>query len=183
MKKLTLYLVFLSGFLQAQVAIEKSAITNTSVSLEFGNVNKAIVLPWVNSTAEVEAKGVVPGSLVFDAADKKVKWYREDPNFPGQNWFDFTADESGAVDPSLQTPLEEKPDAKVIIGNNPSTDSATNGILILGDTNKAMILPKVASPHLNIINPQPGMIVYDTNTKFVMTYNGTVWSFWRPEVF
>ncbi|WP_435524785.1 hypothetical protein [Chryseobacterium indoltheticum] len=33
------------------------------------------------------------------------------------------------------------------------------------DTDKAMILPKVASPHLNIINPAPGMMVYDTTAK------------------
>lgn len=28
-----------------------------------------------------------------------------------------------------------------------------------------MILPKVASPHLNIINPAPGVMVYDTTNK------------------
>ena len=34
--------------------------------------------------------------------------------------------------------------------------------MVLADTNKAMVLPKVASPHLNIVNPAPGMMVYDT---------------------
>ncbi|WP_262907374.1 hypothetical protein [Chryseobacterium sp. LC2016-27] len=43
-----------------------------------------------------------------------------------------------------------------------------------------MILPKVASPHLNIINPSAGMMVYDTVKKQLAIYNGTVWSFWKP---
>ncbi len=47
-------------------------------------------------------------------------------------------------------------------------------------SNKAMILPKVASPHLNIKNPAPGMIVYDTDARQLAVFNGTVWSFWKP---
>jgi hypothetical protein len=43
-----------------------------------------------------------------------------------------------------------------------------------------MVLPKVASPHLNIISPSAGMIVYDTIKKQLAVYNGTVWSFWKP---
>ncbi|WP_279195775.1 hypothetical protein [Chryseobacterium indoltheticum] len=60
------------------------------------------------------------------------------------------------------------------------TPTATPGILVLEDTNKAMILPRVASPHLNIINPAPGMMVYDTTAKQLAVFNGTVWSFWKP---
>ncbi|WP_426480116.1 hypothetical protein [Chryseobacterium sp. R2ACT005] len=48
------------------------------------------------------------------------------------------------------------------------------------DVNKAMILPKIASPHLNIVNPAAGMMVYDTTKKQLAIYNGTVWSFWKP---
>ena len=67
----------------------------------------------------------------------------------------------------------------MLIGGDPSTDT-TPGILVLADTNKAMVLPKVASPHLNIVNPSPGMIVYDTTKKQLAVFNGTVWSFWKP---
>jgi len=42
------------------------------------------------------------------------------------------------------------------------------------------VLPKMASPHLNIINPAPGMIVYDTTAKLMTVFNGSVWTFWRP---
>ncbi|MFN8364299.1 MAG: hypothetical protein U0T78_03115 [Cloacibacterium normanense] len=66
----------------------------------------------------------------------------------------------------------------MLIGGDPSTDT-TLGILVLADTNKAMVLPKAASPHLNIVNPS-GMIVYDTTKKQLAVFNGTVWSFWKP---
>ena len=67
----------------------------------------------------------------------------------------------------------------MLIGGDPATDT-TPGILVLADTNKAMVLPKVASPHLNIVNPSPGMMVYDTTSKQLAVFNGTVWSFWKP---
>jgi hypothetical protein len=67
----------------------------------------------------------------------------------------------------------------VLIGGDPSTDT-TPGILVLADTNKAMVLPKVASPHLKIVNPSPGMMVYDTTKKQLAVFNGAVWSFWKP---
>jgi hypothetical protein len=83
------------------------------------------------------------------------------------------------VDTTLQDPLTEKSTAKVAIGANGATDT-TPGILVLTDKDKAMILPKVASPHLNIINPSAGMLVYDTTAKQLAVFNGTVWSFWKP---
>jgi len=48
------------------------------------------------------------------------------------------------------------------------------------DVNKAMTLPKIASPHLSIVNPAAGMMVYDITKKQLAIYNGTVWSFWKP---
>ncbi|MCX8525315.1 hypothetical protein OF897_15460 [Chryseobacterium formosus] len=48
------------------------------------------------------------------------------------------------------------------------------------DTDKAMVLPKVARPHLTIQNPAPGMMVFDTVKRQLAVYNGTVWSFWKP---
>lgn len=65
-----------------------------------------------------------------------------------------------------------------MIGGNPTTDT-TNGFFVLADTNKAMVLPKVADPHLNIINPEPGTMVYDTTSKLLAVYNGSVWTFWK----
>ena len=156
---------------QSQVAIGKSAVTNESVSLEFGSANKGILLPWVTSAASVT--GAVNGTIIYDTADKKVKYLKNSV------WFDLSIDPSGVVDTTLQDQLNENPTAKMAIGTAGASDT-TPGILVLTDTDKAMVLPKVASPHLNIINPSAGMLVYDTTAKQLAVYNGKVWSFWKP---
>jgi len=187
--------IFLAGALStsalgfSQVAIGKANIStlsdnvtpNPSISLEFGNGNRGIILPWVENAAAVVTAGVVDGTIIYDRDDKKVKYRRNG------TWFDLSVNTEGTmVDPvsgvngeTLQTSATEKASAKAAIGTNGATDS-TPGILVLTDTTKAMVLPKVASPHLNIINPAAGMMVYDTTAKQLAVFNGTVWSFWKP---
>jgi hypothetical protein len=171
--------VFFMGTLltSAQVAIGKEAVVNTSVSLEFGNGNRGMILPWVTSTGAVA--GAVNGTVVYDLSDHKVKAKY------GSGWKDLSIDATGTtIDPItsvdgllIQDAHTENTDAEVTIGTTQTSDT---GILILEDIDKAMILPKVASPHLNIINPAPGMMVYDTTAKQLAVFNGTVWSFWKP---
>ena len=160
----------------AQVAIGKASVSSPSVSLEFGTGNKGILLPWVTGVSTVT--GAVNGTLVYNTTDKKVyvKY--------ASGWKDLSVDATGTtVDPitnvdglTLQNSLDDLDTAKVSIG----TPTSTPGILVLEDTNKAMVLPKVASPHLNIVNPAAGMMVYDTTSKQLAVFNGTVWSFWKP---
>ena len=163
--------ILISACVSAQVAIGKASVSSTAVSLEFGNENRGIVLPWVTNTSDVT--GVVDGTIVYNTTDKKVyvKY--------ASGWKDLSIDATGAVDTSLQNSLSDLDTAKVLIGGNPDTDT-TPGILVLADTDKAMVLPKVASPHLNIVNPAAGMMVYDTTSKQLAVFNGTVWSFWKP---
>lgn len=168
----TLFLIILATAANAQVAIGKASVSNSSVSLEFGDGNKGLLLPWVNSAAAVT--GAVDGTIIFDTTDKKVKYRRNN------SWFDLSKDNTGVVDTTLQNSLTENPNAKAAIGANGATDN-TPGILVLTDTNKAMILPKVSLPQNNIINPAPGMMVYDPTAKQLAVYNGSVWSFWMPE--
>lgn len=167
-------LPFLSMLISAQVAIGKSS-ASPSVSLEFGTANKGMVLPWVTSEASVT--GAVNGTMIYDLSDHKVKVKYN------SSWKDLSVDATGTtIDPLtsvdgvlLQDSATEDPSAKVGIG----VLSSTTGILVLEDIDKAMVLPKVASPHLNIINPAPGMMVYDTTAKQLAVFNGTVWSFWK----
>lgn len=177
----------------AQVAIGKASISvipatstpNPSISLEFGDyaapTGKGIVLPWVNSAAAVT--GSVAGTIIYDVNDKIVK-YKNGTN----TWFNLSKNETtvvggtpnfdttGVVVTTLQDPLTDMPTAKASIG----TPTSTTGILVLEDAAKAMVLPKIPSPHLNIINPEPGTMAYDTVTKQLAVYNGKVWSFWKP---
>jgi len=160
----------------SQVAIGKAAVSSPSVSLDFGTGNRGMILPWVTSTAAVT--DAVNGTMVYDLTDKKVKIKYD------TIWKDLSVNTQGTtVDPltsvdgvAIQNSATEGSLAKMSIG----AVSSTPGILVLEDTNKAMVLPKVNSPHLNIINPSPGMLVYDTFNKQVAVYNGSFWTFWKP---
>ena len=171
-----------------QVTIGKtnaaSAPANATVSLEFGNATgglKGIALPWVTSSAGVTTP--VPGTLIFDSADQKVKF----GTAVTQNataitgWVDLSA---GAYAPAVANVPDantENTNAKALIGGVPATD-ATSGILVLGDANKAMILPRVNS-FADIVNPSAGMMVYITGTtpNQLAFYNGREWSFWTKQ--
>lgn len=178
MKNLFFLLLFVYSIsIHSQVAIGKNSITNASVSLEFGNIagdtstQRGIILPWSNSTTAVENAGVVTGTLIYDTSDKKVKYYKDTYGTP--IWFDLSPN-SGSVDTSLQSSLTDNPEAKVSIGNPTSTP----GILVLEDTTKAMILPLV-DKYSSVVNPTPGMMVYDLSNDMFCVFNGTVWSFWK----
>lgn len=183
MKNTFLLLTALFGtFATAQVAIGKVGITtladnvtpNPWISLEFGpdtTEKRGLVLPWVNSAGAVT--GSVDGTIVYDLTDHKVKYKR------AGSWFDLSVDTNGVADTTLQDNKSEQSNAKAAIGSAATTDT-TPGILVLTDENKAMILPKVALPHLNIKNPAAGMLAYDTTNRQLAVFNGTSWSFWKP---
>lgn len=155
----------------AQVAIGKSSVSNPSVSLEFTAGNRGIILPWVTSAASVA--GAVDGTVIYDVTDKKVKYRKSG------SWVDLSVDATGNVNTTLQNSKTESAKAKVVIGSNGNTDT-TSGILVLTDNDKAMVLPKMDNPHLNIINPTAGTMAYDTANHQLAVFNGTVWSFWSP---
>lgn len=177
--------LLLSIFTFAQVAIGKTGTSNSSVSLEFADYDKlegkGIIIPWTNASSTLS--NVEKGTLIFDTSDKIVKYKKADGS-----WFNLSKNEittvnsvnnydtTGLVNTTLQDLISDKPSSKVSIGNL----SPTPGILVLEDTNKAMILPKVPNPHLNIVNPEPGTMAYDTITKQLAIFNGNVWSFWKP---
>lgn len=164
-------IVFVSISIHAQIAIGKQAVSNTSVSLEFDNIeNRGLILPYVETKTGITENG----TIIYDVTDHKVK-YLKDTNV----WEDLSVDATGTANIAIQTGKTESTSAKAAIGTTAATDT-TPGVLVLTDADKAMILPKVASPHLNIINPAPGMMVYDTTKRQLAVYNGTVWSFWKP---
>ncbi|MDR2235392.1 MAG: hypothetical protein LBE92_04655 [Chryseobacterium sp.] len=175
MKKTLLILTVLTVCsLKAQVAIGKENVTNTSVSLEFStSENRGFILPYVENKTALSAEG----TLIYDTTDYKVKYLKN-----GGQWVNLSEDDGttatiGSADVSIQgSDKTEKITAKTSIG----APSSTEGILVLEAADKAMVLPKVASPHLAIINPAPGMMVYDTVKKHLAVYNGKVWTFWKP---
>lgn len=174
MKKLLLPIAIIlavTGTVKSQVSIGKSIVTNTVVSLEFADTeNRGLILPYVETKTGITENG----TIIYDITDHKVKYLKD-----SGTWTDLSVDNTGTANILIQTGKTESTTAKTAIGSAAATDP-TPGVLVLTDTNKAMILPKVMSPHLNIINPAPGMMAYDTVKKQIAVYNGTVWSFWKP---
>ena len=163
----------------AQLLIGTNTSSSASASIEFGTENRGLLLPWVEAEDEVSAEAPL-GTMIYDLTDHKVKVKL------ATAWMDLSIDETGStVNPLsnvdgalLQANLEDAEGAQVIVGAD-TTDA--DGVLVLESTAHAMILPKVASPHDTILNPTPGLMVYDTVSKQLAVFNGSVWTFWSPE--
>jgi len=198
-KTFNILLICAANFAFAQIAIGKSSISllptppnpantiNPFISLEFGDYvagqGRGIVLPWVDSAADVA--GSVNGTIFLDVNDKIVKYqngtgtyFSLSKNETTQVGSSNTFNTLGVVSTTLQSNLTDLPTAKVSIGT-PVIPNVP-GVLVLESTTQAMVLPKVASPQNNIFSPEPGTIVYDTDSRQLAVYNGTVWSFWKP---
>lgn len=170
-----------SNIIFAQVAIGKNSVSSSGVSLEFGSGNKGLILPWVTNEASVG--GAVPGTMIYDLASHKVKL-----KVAGSAWLDLSVDTTGTTVDTVSgvdgviiqnNAISERSTSKVAILSSPTTPTSTSGILVLENTDKAMILPQVTAPHLNIENPAPGMVVFDPTNNMLCVYNGSVWSFWK----
>nr|WP_314498531.1 FISUMP domain-containing protein [uncultured Chryseobacterium sp.] len=185
--------LLVSGHIFSQITIGKSSATlapaSATVSIEFGDATggaRGIVLPWATSEAVVNGTNPAPitGTLFFDSAAKKVKLGRSvtaDATAISQ-YLDLSA---GALIPAVGVGVadinDEVSTAKVIVSVTPAiaTANITNGILVLADTNKAMVLPRVNS-YADIVNPSAGMMVFVTGTtpQQLAVFNGREWSFW-----
>lgn len=175
-----------------QVTIGKTnpsnAPANATVSIEFGNATnaggvrqKGIVLPWVTSAASVTTP--VPGTLIFDSSDQKIKFGTAATANAGTitRWGDLSDGSYAPITANVPDTNTENASAKALIGGNPTSDT-TSGILVLGDNNKAMVLPRV-NAFTDIVNPSAGMMVYVTGTtpNQLAFFNGREWSFWTKQ--
>jgi len=163
-----LILILGSGLtLNAQMAIGKDNVEGSGI-VDFGTGVSGIVLPWVTKIPTGDA--LTPGMLIYDAIQKKVMYYN------GTAWIDLSIRAGGTVNLLGQNAIPEGTTEGTVIG---ALSSPIKGVLVLETTDKALILPRVASPHLNIIKPMPGTICYDTVKKMMCIFNGSEWSFWK----
>lgn len=154
---------FSANEVKAQVAIGKEDVTNTSVLLEFGDEAKGIILPAVD-----EAADAVDGTFVLDNTLQSVRVME------GGSWTDLTA--PGEATANLFMNAGNDVGEGVVIG---AESSSKPGVLVLESTTMALVLPKVAEPHLNVLSPVAGTIVYDTESSMMAVYDGQNWSFWK----
>ncbi|SHL30558.1 hypothetical protein [Chryseobacterium contaminans] len=168
MKNISLAVAFIVSTVSfAQVAIEKPMIDGTSTILDFNNVagnTKGLILP---STSGVTTGALVNGTFIFDVTDKKVKVYENDVWKPLSD-----AGDLGTI--TLNNAPER---GKGVIIGAPTSDA--DGVLILESLNKAMILPQITTPHLNVKSPYPGMICYDVTSRSLAVFDGSVWNYWK----
>jgi hypothetical protein len=149
----------------SQVGIETTSI-HTDALLDFPvGQNKGIVLPMVETLPTGAAAS--NGTFLIDKTDGRVKVRQNGV------WLNLTGTSSlssYSVNPSADT------FDGVIIG---ATSSSASGVLVLESTNKALMLPKVVSPHINIKSPYPGLMCYDTTKNAVAVFNGANWYYWN----
>ncbi len=180
MKKIFFLIGFLSGAcVFSQVAIGKDTVEGTSTILDFGTANMGIVLPIVDKTI---TPAVTPsnGTFILDKTSKKVQVYQNGA------WLDLSDEGSFAVVKNADNTIELTTAAQISTSNEVSdgviigdTSSTAKGVLVLESTNKAMILPKVANPHLTIKKPVAGTMCYDTVSNSLAIFDGKVWSYWK----
>lgn len=163
MKILNLVALLVSASLCAQIAIGKESVTGSGI-LDFGTgSNKGIILPAVNITPSNPTNG----TFVLDKNDRKIKMLEN------EIWIDLT--KSGDTN-SLIANTGTENGKGVIIG---AETSAASGVLVLESPNRALILPKIENPEINVKSPYPGMMCYDTASKTMAIFDGVAWNYWK----
>ncbi|TKB98283.1 hypothetical protein FA045_14280 [Pedobacter cryotolerans] len=161
----------------AQTAIEKQTVSSTSSVLDFAaGTTKGIILPAVETLPTTPANG----TFLLDKNDKKIKMYQNGAWVELSNTGDITTivSYSGTVDNGKQTIIGSRTTKVVDVSGN-YVDGPVDGVLVLESPNKALVLPKVANPHLTVKSPYPGMMCYDTVSKSLAVYDGKLWNYWK----
>lgn len=138
--------------------------TDTSVDNTYG-----IILPAIDINNVATLNSANNGTFLFDIGESKVKMYENNV------WLDLTdSGNSSAV--VINTSTESANSQGAIIG---STTSNAKGVLVLESPDKALILPRITDPHLNVKSPYPGMMCYDVASKSLAVFDGIFWYYWK----
>lgn len=160
---------------QGQVAIGKESVVNTSAILDFDSAptnKKGIILSAVDNLGGALASTTSHnnGTFLFDKSDNKLKMYEN-------NFWISLSDMAGKSESIVtNTSTESTNNQGAIIG---AASSDAKGVLVLESPDKALVLPWIQNPHINIKNPYPGMMCYDTASRSLAVYDGSVWNFWK----
>ena len=161
---------------KGQVAIGKTSVVNTSAILDFDNSlsnKRGIILSAVDNVNNALSTVSVAhnnGTFLFDKSDNKLKMYE---NNTWVSLSDMTGNSASIV---ANTTAESSSDQGAIIG---ADTSSAKGVLVLEAPDKAMVLPWIQHPHINVKNPYPGMMCYDTASRTLAVYDGSVWNYWK----
>ncbi len=166
MKNTILLIGFLmTAFTNAQVAISKETVDGDGILDFASNTTNGIMLPIVQTLPN----DAVAGTLLMDKNDKILKMK------DASGWIALS-DAGSISNVTFNANSEVSGPNRVIIG---SPVTSVPGVLVLESASKALILPKVANPHINVKSPYPGMMCYDTVSKTMAVYDGLKWSYWK----
>ncbi|KQT22451.1 hypothetical protein ASG31_00825 [Chryseobacterium sp. Leaf404] len=177
MKKIIFTITFsaVANFANAQISIGgKMDVEGTSTILDFNSSTantSGIILPAVDNVNDALAanQSYNNGTFLLDKSAGNIRM------FENNIWVNLsTAGNSSSI--TANTTLEATQDQGAIIGSDTSN---AKGVLILESANKAMILPRIATPHTSVKSPYPGMMCYDTTSKSIALFDGTVWNYWK----
>lgn len=171
----TTLLSFIAIGLTAQVAIGKATVTNESSILEFDNAaanRKGIILSAVENVNSALSSSPLNnnGTFLFDKSDNRVKMYEKNA------WVSLSDMPGNSTSIIANTTNEPTNQQGVIIG---AATTQAKGILVLEAADKAMILPWIQNPHTTVKNPYPGMMCYDTASRTLAVFDGSVWNYWK----
>lgn len=163
----------------AQLVIGKNTVNGNSTLMDFNSDSyntKGIILPALSQTPTFtitaeDLNGQHPnnGTFIFDRTMKRIRM------FENNQWVTIGITEGEISTLKIPTNLEEKGEG-IIIG---SEETKAKGVFVLESPDKAMILPYIADPHLNVKGAYPGMICYDTSSNTMAFFDGANWSYYQ----
>lgn len=166
MKNLIVFIGFLfTNLAYAQVGIGKDTVDGDGI-LDFApNTTNGIILPIV----ETLPNNAAAGTILMDKNDKTIK-------IKNNSVWVALSDTGSVNNATFNTNAEIPGPNRIIIGSSATT---APGVLVLESANKALILPKIADPHINVKSPYPGMMCYDTVSKTMAVFDGLKWNYWK----
>ena len=176
-------LLLLSNILFGQIKIgNNTEITNSSVLLEFDNENgnniRGIVVPIKYEDSQRAVDTTKNGTFIVDYSDNIFKVFSND------TWVDLTSKDGNVLREPFRRSAETGNVGKgIVITDDPvianDDNYVPNGGLELISETKALVLPQIKDPHLNVNRPMMGFMCYDTTTKSIAFYDGTFWHYWK----
>lgn len=173
-------LISLATFANAQVSISgKQSVEGDATLLDFNSPLSAdtnsttnnnvlgIILPAVENESVVTSPS--NGTFIYDHDAKTVKMFEAD------GWVSLSGEGNNSKI-VVNTSDDLNANHGAIIG---SKTSDAKGVLVLESSDKAIILPRIANPDTAVKNPYPGLMCYDTVSKSLVVFDGTLWNYWK----
>ena len=181
-KIVIVFSLLLGTVAQAQISIggKQSVATESSILDFYGMTNsddltdsstantKGIILPAVDDLPVFSDNTANNGTFVFDRNEKKVRM------FEAGAWKDLSL--NAGDDTAIVPNDSESVGQGAILGG---TSSKAEGVLVLESMNKALVLPHIKNPHINVKSPYPGMMCYDTISNSLAVFDGVFWNYWK----